>query len=226
MPRRSTPAHLGSLFTPSPAEIETDAASTLSTTTTTSSSSLSSSSFEVDSSTSAAAAAAVESPQLTERAHKKFHTTPIPRGALVLLGSANTHLASSPPKNTPAPNDMALNRRNVTPAPQLPAGARTTATTTTSGGRGVGGGRRETKVWAGPKGKMPLLQRWKVWYGGVSVIEMLETWETVLYHSIILVALFAVFCALAYLPAHVSTMIKRAQWYISGVDDVVVVASA
>lgn len=36
--------------------------------------------------------------------------------------------------------------------------------------------------------------------------------------SIILVALFAVFCALAYLPAHVSTMIKRAQWYISGVD--------
>jgi hypothetical protein len=37
-------------------------------------------------------------------------------------------------------------------------------------------------------------------------------------HSIILVALFAVFCALAYLPAHVSTMVKRAQWYISGVD--------
>lgn len=36
--------------------------------------------------------------------------------------------------------------------------------------------------------------------------------------SIILVALFAVFCALAYLPAHVSTMVKRAQWYISGVD--------
>lgn len=33
-----------------------------------------------------------------------------------------------------------------------------------------------------------------------------------------LVALFAVFCALAYLPAHVSVIVKRVQWYISGID--------
>ncbi|KWU41859.1 hypothetical protein RHOSPDRAFT_27337 [Rhodotorula sp. JG-1b] len=239
-------AQLGSLFAPSsssskkPAnEIDTDTASTLSST----------SSFEFDQPAPAAAdpsssslrPAAAAPPRRSGSSAYTFHTTPIPPGALVLLAEGKTTSPILFTSNNNYNGSMAPSRRNASsaamPSPQQQ--------------QQQSGGGRQTKVWAGPKGKMPALQRWKVWYGGVSVIEMLETvrswsslrlpgfarahvvliralspalaqkmkqWETVLYHSIILVALFAVFCALAYLPAHVSTMVKRAQWYISGVD--------
>ncbi|TKA53550.1 hypothetical protein B0A53_03841 [Rhodotorula sp. CCFEE 5036] len=201
-------AQLGSLFAPVSSssskqhanEIDTDTASTLSST----------SSFEFDHPAPAAAAVAVAPPRRSGSSAYTFHTTPIPPGALVLLAESKTSpnpiLSSTSNNNTSYNGSMAPSRRNASSA-AMPSSQQQQS-----------GGGRQTKVWAGPKGKMPALQRWKVWYGGVSVIEMLETWESVLYHSIILVALFAVFCALAYLPAHVSTMVKRAQWYISGVD--------
>ncbi|GAA5992164.1 hypothetical protein JCM10908_001799 [Rhodotorula pacifica] len=152
-----------------------------------------------------------------------LYTTPIPEGALVLLGGTHKSLSSSfssQPPPTMAPSRRSTPSSAASAASTPPPGAAISTHSAPGGGGGArsGAGGRQTKVWAGPKGRMPVWQRWRIWYAGVSVIEMLETWESVLYHSIILVALFAVFCALAYLPAHVSTMIKRAQWYISGVD--------
>lgn len=170
-------AQLGSLFAPSSSsskqqaanEIDTDTASTLSST----------SSFEFDHPAAQAAAADSSSssslrPAPTTRRSDSsaytFHTTPIPQGALVLLAEGKTCPSPILSSSTSTSNNnyngsMAPSRRNASSA-AMPASQQQQQQQ--SGGR-------QTKVWAGPKGKMPALQRWKVWYGGVSVIEMLET---------------------------------------------------
>lgn len=165
-------AQLGSLFAPSsssskqPAnEIDTDTASTLSST----------SSFEFDQPAPAAAdpsssslrpAAAAAPPRRSGSSAYTFHTTPIPPGALVLLAEGKTTSPILSTSNNNYNGSMAPSRRSASsaamPSPQQQQQQQS-------------GGGRQTKVWAGPKGKMPALQRWKVWYGGVSVIEMLET---------------------------------------------------
>ncbi|POY75870.1 hypothetical protein BMF94_0952 [Rhodotorula taiwanensis] len=185
-------AHLGSLFSSPSGKgiVADDTASTLS--------SSSSSVDLIDLASSSSSIASLRPPSTQQESAYDLHSTPIPAGALVLLDgkpSASSDVMPNPSNRSPA--------AVKTSAPVPP----------TSRMNG-----RQTRVWSGPKGKMPFWQRWRIWYGGVSVIQMLEPWECVLYHSIMLVALFAVFCALAYLPAHASVIVKRVQWYISGID--------
>lgn len=157
-------AQLGSLFAPPSSsskqanEIDTDSASTLSST----------SSFEFDQSAATEpsslypAAAAAVPPRRSGSSAYTFHTTPIPPGALVLLAEGKTSPVLSTSNKTTYNGSMAPSRRNASSAAPTPQQQQQ------SGGR-------QTKVWAGPKGKMPALHRWRVWYAGVSVIGMLET---------------------------------------------------
>lgn len=116
-----------------------------------------------------AAASAKQAYRRDEPFGAHFHSTPIPPGALVLLDSKS---AAAPSAGMPLPASRSsagatapTASRSPSAAPQPPAAA------ATSSGR-----RREyqTNIWPGPKKKMSRIEAWKMWYGTITVTEMLE----------------------------------------------------
>ncbi|GAA5886350.1 hypothetical protein JCM6882_001614 [Rhodosporidiobolus microsporus] len=63
------------------------------------------------------------------------------------------------------------------------------------------------------------LEGWWIWYQGTYVSSMLETWEFVLIHSLLLLLVICLSVALSYLPQHASLMAARVKYYVSGVGE-------
>ncbi|GAA5832013.1 hypothetical protein JCM11251_002785 [Rhodosporidiobolus azoricus] len=64
--------------------------------------------------------------------------------------------------------------------------------------------------------KIGTVEGWWIWYQGTYVSSMLETWEFVLIHALLLLLVILLSFALSYLPQHASLMAARVKYYISG----------
>ncbi|GAA5870494.1 hypothetical protein JCM8547_004046 [Rhodosporidiobolus lusitaniae] len=62
------------------------------------------------------------------------------------------------------------------------------------------------------------VEAWWIWYRGTFVSSMLETWEFILIHTLLLALLVSLYFALSYLPQHVALVTRRVKYYVSGLD--------
>ncbi|GAA6013283.1 hypothetical protein JCM10207_000842 [Rhodosporidiobolus poonsookiae] len=67
--------------------------------------------------------------------------------------------------------------------------------------------------------QLGIAQRWWIWYSGSYVSSMLEPWELILIHTVLLLVVVFLYFALAQLPPHLRIVAQRTRYYISGVGD-------
>ncbi|GAA5948210.1 hypothetical protein JCM3765_001315 [Sporobolomyces pararoseus] len=74
--------------------------------------------------------------------------------------------------------------------------------------------------WKQPK-KIGTLESWYIFYEGMFAGSMLETWEKVLLHSILVLFLTLLALAASYLPGHLRQIAAHARYYAYGTGEYV-----
>ncbi|GAA5943817.1 serine palmitoyltransferase small subunit family protein [Sporobolomyces koalae] len=72
--------------------------------------------------------------------------------------------------------------------------------------------------WKPPK-KIGVIESWWIFYEGMFAGSMLETWEKVLLHSILVIFLTLMALAASYLPGHLRVIASHARYYAYGTGE-------
>ncbi|BGP19423.1 hypothetical protein JCM10213_000660 [Rhodosporidiobolus nylandii] len=119
---------------------------------------------------------------------------------LSYASSSSAAAPASPPRN-------ALAHQH----PALPAGALLLSGPGNAPQKGV-----QTRIDTRMPRHIGPVEGWWIWYQGGFVHSMLETWEFVLIHGLLLALLAVLYLAVSHLPAHVALLSDRVRYYVSG----------
>ncbi|GAA6014761.1 hypothetical protein JCM11491_001970 [Sporobolomyces phaffii] len=121
----------------------------------------------------------------------------------------------TPPSSPPNPT-------LVDKSPTTMSKRTTTKSTLVEPSRATGTDRSAVQVptsdWKAPK-RIGTLESWYIFYEGMFAGSMLETWEKVLLHSILVIFLTLLALAASYLPGHLRQIASHARYYAYGTGE-------
>ncbi|GAA5900824.1 serine palmitoyltransferase small subunit family protein [Sporobolomyces salmoneus] len=132
---------------------------------------------------------------------------------------------SSPPTSTLSSQSLESSPSSSLKMPRRSNAASTTHSTTTTiveqpglEGEGAGGVEVPKSEWKPPR-KIGTLESWLIFYEGMFAGSMLEVWEKVLLHSILIIFLTLLALAASYLPGHLRQIASHARYYAYGTGE-------
>ncbi|GAA6063574.1 hypothetical protein JCM10212_003153 [Sporobolomyces blumeae] len=151
---------------------------------------------------------------------KLYQRTKSTLQSIHLPGSPSSSASSAAPSSTsplpPSPPTSTLASSALFDASSAAASAQNVAAVTAV--HGSPHSKRRGTAFSPPR-KIGLLESWWIYYEGMFAGSMLETWEKVLLHSLLVMFLTLLALAASYLPGHLRVIASHARYYAYGTGD-------